>query len=73
MSVVLIFKLFNFKQAIEAAYNIDKKRVFFSTIQDDNALECLVKKLNIARVPLDVWMLSPPFYYVLIVQRKRLT
>ncbi|XWS47723.1 hypothetical protein CRYUN_Cryun13aG0009100 [Craigia yunnanensis] len=33
---------------------IDKKRVFFSEIQDDNPLDCLVKKLNIAKVSLNV-------------------
>ncbi|XP_048137358.1 DNA (cytosine-5)-methyltransferase CMT3-like isoform X2 [Rhodamnia argentea] len=33
---------------------IDEKRVFFSEIRDDNPLECLVEKLNIARVPLDI-------------------
>ncbi|KAK4764206.1 hypothetical protein SAY87_013644 [Trapa incisa] len=33
---------------------IDGKRVFLSDIHDDNPLECLVQKLNIARVPLNV-------------------
>ncbi|XP_021898699.1 DNA (cytosine-5)-methyltransferase CMT3 isoform X2 [Carica papaya] len=33
---------------------IDKNRVFFSEIRDDNPLECLVKKLKIAIVPLNV-------------------
>ncbi|MED6131246.1 hypothetical protein PIB30_008286, partial [Stylosanthes scabra] len=35
-------------------YLIDDKRVFFSEIQDDNPLDCLVAKLNIARIPLNV-------------------
>uniref|UniRef100_A0AAU7N4H5 DNA (cytosine-5-)-methyltransferase n=1 Tax=Vitis davidii TaxID=103354 RepID=A0AAU7N4H5_9ROSI len=30
---------------------IDNKRVFFSEMRDDNPLDCLVQKLNIARVP----------------------
>lgn len=38
----------------QLSYLIDDKRVFFSEIRDDNPLECLVEKLNIARVPLDV-------------------
>ncbi|XP_021278105.1 DNA (cytosine-5)-methyltransferase CMT3-like isoform X2 [Herrania umbratica] len=33
---------------------IDKKRVFFSEIQDDNPLDCLVEKLIIAKVSLNV-------------------
>ncbi|XVF49453.1 hypothetical protein PTKIN_Ptkin04bG0013800 [Pterospermum kingtungense] len=33
---------------------IDKKRVFFSEIQDDNPLDCLIEKLNIAKVSLNV-------------------
>ncbi|KAI9119408.1 hypothetical protein K1719_010083 [Acacia pycnantha] len=37
-------------------YLIDPKRVFFSEIQDDNPLDCLVKKLNIARLPLNMDM-----------------
>ncbi|KAH9740806.1 DNA (cytosine-5)-methyltransferase CMT3 [Citrus sinensis] len=36
------------------AHLIDQRRVFFSEIQNDNPLECLVKKLNIARVPLNI-------------------
>ncbi|KAK4280946.1 hypothetical protein QN277_012498 [Acacia crassicarpa] len=35
-------------------YLIDPKRVFFSEIRDDNPLDCLVEKLNIARVPLNL-------------------
>ncbi|XVE56455.1 hypothetical protein DITRI_Ditri04bG0011200 [Diplodiscus trichospermus] len=33
---------------------IDKKRVFFSEIQDENPLDCLVQKLNIAKISLNV-------------------
>ncbi|KAE8735020.1 DNA (cytosine-5)-methyltransferase CMT3 [Hibiscus syriacus] len=33
---------------------IDKKRVFFSEIQDDNPLDCLVEKLNIVKLSLNV-------------------
>ncbi|CAL0332504.1 unnamed protein product [Lupinus luteus] len=33
---------------------IEPNRVFFSEIQDDNPLECLVEKLNIYRLPLNV-------------------
>ncbi|TKY44565.1 DNA (cytosine-5)-methyltransferase CMT3 [Spatholobus suberectus] len=36
------------------AYLIEPKRVFFSEVQDDNPLDCLVEKLNIARIPLNV-------------------
>ncbi|KAK9273625.1 hypothetical protein L1049_018435 [Liquidambar formosana] len=36
------------------AHLIDNKRVFFSEVKDDNPLDCLVKKLRIAKVPLDV-------------------
>ncbi|KAL5765204.1 hypothetical protein ACOSQ2_017798 [Xanthoceras sorbifolium] len=38
----------------DLAHLINKKRVFYSKIQNDNPLECLVKKLCIARVPLKV-------------------
>ncbi|KAF5447968.1 hypothetical protein F2P56_033477 [Juglans regia] len=33
---------------------IDTKRVFFSEIRDDNPLDCLVEKLHIARLPLNI-------------------
>ncbi|KAL4340831.1 hypothetical protein GQ457_08G034730 [Hibiscus cannabinus] len=33
---------------------IDEKRVFFSEIQDDNPLDCLVEKLDIVKVSLNV-------------------
>ncbi|KAK7829396.1 dna (cytosine-5)-methyltransferase 3, partial [Quercus suber] len=33
---------------------IDNKRVFYSEIQNDNPLDCLIEKLTIARIPLDV-------------------
>ncbi|KAK9274227.1 hypothetical protein L1049_019041 [Liquidambar formosana] len=33
---------------------IDNKRVFFSEIKDDNPLDCLVEKLRIAKLPLNV-------------------
>ncbi|BAU02932.1 hypothetical protein VIGAN_11252900 [Vigna angularis var. angularis] len=36
------------------AYLIEPKRVFFSEVQDDNPLDCLVEKLNIGRLPLDI-------------------
>ncbi|KAL9324724.1 hypothetical protein ACSQ67_009581 [Phaseolus vulgaris] len=36
------------------AYLIEPKRVFFSEVQDDNPLDCLVAKLNIARLPLNM-------------------
>ena len=36
------------------AHLINDKRVFFSEVRDDNPLDCLVKKLNIARIPLSV-------------------
>ncbi|KAE8036996.1 hypothetical protein FH972_009624 [Carpinus fangiana] len=40
---------------IKDHYNlIDDKRVFFSKIRDDNPLDCLVKKLNIVRLPLNI-------------------
>ncbi|PSR90243.1 DNA (cytosine-5)-methyltransferase [Actinidia chinensis var. chinensis] len=33
---------------------IDKRRVFFSEVKDDNPLSCLVERLNIVRLPLNV-------------------
>ncbi|KAG7023880.1 DNA (cytosine-5)-methyltransferase CMT3, partial [Cucurbita argyrosperma subsp. argyrosperma] len=38
------------------AHLINDKRVFFSEVRDDNPLDCLVKKLNIARIPLSMAM-----------------
>lgn len=38
----------------DVSYLIDEKRVFYSEIKDDNDLDCLVKRLTIARVPLDL-------------------
>lgn len=32
---------------------IDPKRVFYSEVQDDNPLDCLVGKLNVARLELN--------------------
>ncbi|KAI9195148.1 hypothetical protein LWI28_012209 [Acer negundo] len=40
----------------DLAHLINKKRVFFSKIQNDNPLDCLVKKLRIARIPLKLSM-----------------
>ncbi|XP_022157356.1 DNA (cytosine-5)-methyltransferase CMT3 [Momordica charantia] len=34
------------------AHLINDKRVFFSEVRDDNPLDCLTRKLNIARIPL---------------------
>ncbi|KAI3728863.1 hypothetical protein L6452_17508 [Arctium lappa] len=55
---------------IQACSNlIDDKRVFLSEIKDDNPLDCLLEKLKIVRVPLDVdvatkrAMLSDGNYY----------
>ncbi|KAK2641446.1 hypothetical protein Ddye_023209 [Dipteronia dyeriana] len=42
----------------DLAHLINKKRVFFSKIQNDNLLDCLVKKLRIARIPLKVGLLA---------------
>ncbi|KAF3444432.1 hypothetical protein FNV43_RR14124 [Rhamnella rubrinervis] len=39
---------------IEKAFDINPKRVFYSEVQDDNPLDCLIEKLNIERVPLNV-------------------
>ncbi|KAF2286276.1 hypothetical protein GH714_013067 [Hevea brasiliensis] len=39
--------------SIKHAYDMDKKRVFFSEIRDDNPLDCLVEKLNIVKVDLE--------------------
>ncbi|KAJ0652431.1 putative DNA (cytosine-5-)-methyltransferase [Helianthus annuus] len=40
---------------IQACSNfIDDKRIFLSEIKDDNPLDCLIEKLKIVRVPLDV-------------------
>lgn len=51
-------------QVIKDHYNlIDDKRVFFSKIRDDNPLDCLVKKLNIVRLPLNVRLLSPIYAF----------
>ncbi|GAU22796.1 hypothetical protein TSUD_142360 [Trifolium subterraneum] len=38
----------------DLGYLIESKRVFFSEVQDDNPLDCLVEKLNIARLQLHV-------------------
>ncbi|KAF5735727.1 Chromomethylase 1 putative isoform 3 [Tripterygium wilfordii] len=38
---------------ISDAYSLDKKRVFFSEIQDVNPLECLVEKIKIVRLSLN--------------------
>ncbi|WJX25975.1 DNA (cytosine-5-)-methyltransferase [Trifolium repens] len=38
----------------DLGYLIESKRVFFSEVQDDNPLDCLVEKLNIARLQLNV-------------------
>lgn len=35
-------------------HKVDQKRVFFSEIQDDNPLDCLIEKLNIAKISLNV-------------------
>ncbi|KAK9064424.1 hypothetical protein SSX86_015806 [Deinandra increscens subsp. villosa] len=55
---------------IQACSNlIDDKRIFLSEIKDDNPLDCLIEKLKIVRVPLDVdvatkrAMLSDGDYY----------
>ena len=53
-----IYFLFPSYQVIkDHADLIDIKRVFFSEIRDDNPLDCLVQKLNIARLPHDVCFL----------------
>ncbi|KAI3725902.1 hypothetical protein L1987_65698 [Smallanthus sonchifolius] len=42
-------------QVIQGCSNlIDDKRIFLSEIRDDNPLDCLLEKLKIVRVPLDV-------------------
>ncbi|XP_045822705.1 DNA (cytosine-5)-methyltransferase CMT3-like isoform X2 [Trifolium pratense] len=38
----------------DLGYLIEPKRVFFSEVQDTNPLDCLVEKLNIARLQLNV-------------------
>lgn len=46
---------FSVSQVIKNLDNlIDNKRIFFSEVQDDNPLDCLVEKLNIAKIPLNV-------------------
>lgn len=53
--MVDIYSFFFWFQVIKHLSNlIDGKRVFLSDVHDDNPLECLVQKLNIARVPLNV-------------------
>ncbi|AET03084.2 DNA (cytosine-5)-methyltransferase CMT3 [Medicago truncatula] len=43
---------------------IDPKRVFYSEVQDDNPLDCLVGKLNIARLELNLGPWSVLFHMV---------
>ncbi|KAK1386612.1 DNA (Cytosine-5)-methyltransferase CMT3 [Heracleum sosnowskyi] len=38
----------------DCSYLIDNKRVFLSTIKDDNHLDCLLEKIKIVKVPLNV-------------------
>ncbi|KAL6519679.1 hypothetical protein OROHE_017369 [Orobanche hederae] len=53
----------------KCGYLIDKRRVFFSEIKDENPLDCLVKKLRILHLPpkaeIDVGKLRPTcdFYF----------
>jgi hypothetical protein len=55
-------------QVIKDHYNlIEDKRVFFSEIRDDNPLDCLVKKLNIVRLPLNVRLLVPIYAFLFFV------
>ncbi|KAK7256357.1 hypothetical protein RIF29_29799 [Crotalaria pallida] len=51
----MIDGLVEFGLVIKNLHNlIDPKRVFFSEIQDDNPLDCLLEKLNIYILPLNV-------------------
>lgn len=52
--ICLILNLFCFQVIKNVSNLIDTKRVFFSEIRDDNPLDCLVEKLHIARLPLNV-------------------
>ncbi|XP_076930396.1 DNA (cytosine-5)-methyltransferase CMT3-like [Bidens hawaiensis] len=53
----------------DCSNQIDDKRIFLSQVKDDNPLDCLLEKLKIVRVPLDVdvdtkrAMLSDGHYY----------
>jgi len=51
----LTLNFFLASQVIKQLGNlIEPKRVFFSEVQDDNPLDCLVEKLTIARLELKV-------------------
>ncbi|KAG9459845.1 hypothetical protein H6P81_004353 [Aristolochia fimbriata] len=40
--------------AIKGAGSLDKKRIFISSVQDTNSLDCIVSKTNVVQVSLDV-------------------
>lgn len=56
-----LYVSFFFQVIKNLEYLIDPKRVFFSEIRDVNPLDCLVEKLNIARIPLNVHIKLPYF------------
>ena len=55
-SSLMSSSFFFFSRVIQNCHNLIKsKRVFYSKIWDDNPLDCLVKKLTIAKIRLNVW------------------
>ncbi|KAK3019555.1 hypothetical protein RJ639_004396 [Escallonia herrerae] len=47
---------------------IDDKRLFLSDVKDDNPLDCLIEKLKIVRMPLEIKIL---LYILFVSQEKR--
>lgn len=62
-----LYVSFFFQVIKNLEYLIDPKRVFFSEIRDDNPLDCLVEKLNIARIPLNVHIILPLFFLFFVI------
>lgn len=57
-------------QVIQSCSNlIDDKRLFLSSIKDDNPLDCLLGKIKIVELPLNVWttLVYAEVYYYLII------
>jgi hypothetical protein len=40
--------------------NLDKQRVFFSELHDDNPLDCITEKKTVIRLPSEVRSMMPP-------------
>jgi hypothetical protein len=42
--------------------NLDKQRVFFSELHDDNPLDCITEKKTVIRLPSEVRSMMPPLF-----------